>query len=166
MAESAFVVSTVAGCWEGGCTDGRGISTKFNSPHGLAFTRDGGILVADTSNHCIRKVTITGRSPAQVETFAGVPGQPGYRDGEGANALFCKPSSVSVSDDGTVYVADTENYRLRTVSKTSRIPRRSVYVRHGCLSSGPWPLTNIDTPAGDAASPKVIKTSIKTNYTV
>ena len=107
MAESAYVVSTVAGCSEAGFIDGRGINTKFNTPLGLAFSKDGGILVADECNHCIRKVIVTGRSPAYVETFAGVPGQSGHRDGKAAKALFNNPHSVSVSDDGTVYVADT-----------------------------------------------------------
>ena len=118
MAESDFVVSTVAGCLEQGFLDGRGINTKFNTPLGLAFSKDGGILIADRSNHCIRKVCVSGGSPARVETFAGVPGLSGYRDGEAANALFESPYSVSVSDDGTVYVADSGNYRLRTVRYT------------------------------------------------
>ena len=118
MAESDFVVSTVVGCLEEGFLDGRGINAKFCAPLGLAFNKDGGILTADRWNHCIRKVTINGGSPAQVETFAGVPGQSGYRDGEAANALFNAPCSVSVSNDGTVYVADSGNYRLRTVRYT------------------------------------------------
>ena len=116
MTESAFVVSTVAGCSEPGFADGIGINTKFNCPRGLAFSKTGGILVADRANHCIRKVTITGYSPAHVETFAGVHGQLGYRDGEAAKALFNGPRSLSVSDDGTVYVTDTDNHRIRTVS--------------------------------------------------
>ena len=113
---ASFLVSTVAGCSGPGFTDGRGINTKFNCPRGLAFSKNGGILVADTANHCIRRVTLAGRSPAHVETFAGVHGLPGYRDGEAANALFNSPRSVSVSDGGTIYVADTGNYRIRTVS--------------------------------------------------
>ena len=88
----------------------------FNYPFGLAFSKDGGILIADHCNHCIRKVTVTGRSPAHVETFAGVPGQSGYKDGHAAKALFNNPCSVSVSDCGTVYVTDYGNNRIRSVS--------------------------------------------------
>ena len=116
MVESAFEVSTVAGCLESGFIDGRGINTRFNRPLGLALTYDGEILIADTNNHCIRKVTITGHCPAHVETFAGVPGNAGYKDGEASEALFNAPWSLCARDDGTVYVADTRNYRIRTVS--------------------------------------------------
>ena len=116
MTESAYVVSTVAGCSEAGFIDGRGVNTKFKYPIGLAFSKDSGILIADYSNHCIRKVIVTGRSPAYVETFAGVPGQSGHRDEKAAKALFSSPYSVSVSDSGTVYVADFGNHRIRSVS--------------------------------------------------
>lgn len=115
---ASYLVSTVAGCLQPGFTDGRGVNTKFNCPRGLAFSRSGGIIVADKGNHCIRRVTITGRSPAHVETFAGCHGQAGYQDGDEANALFNSPRSVSVSDSGTVYVADTGNYRLRTIDNS------------------------------------------------
>ena len=116
MDEPAYVVSTVAGCSEKGFIDGRGIDTKFNLPLGLAFSKDGGILVADCFNHCIRKVTGTGRSPAYVVTFAGVRGQGDYRDDEMGKALFEYPWSIAVSEDGTVYVADHGNNRIRSVS--------------------------------------------------
>lgn len=113
--ESAFEVTTVAGSLDSGFMDGRGINAHFNRPLGLALTYDGDILIADTNNHCIRKVTIAEHSPADVETFAGVPGQAGYRDGKASEALFNAPWSLSTRADGTVYVADTRNYRIRTI---------------------------------------------------
>jgi hypothetical protein len=121
MAEPVYVVSTVAGCSDAGFDDGRGPNTKFNDPVGLDFSKDGGILVADRFNHCIRKVTVTGSSPAYVETFAGVPCQAGNKDGKVGTAMFNHPTSVSVSDDGTVYVTDSYNHRIVLIDSSNNV---------------------------------------------
>ena len=137
MAASVGTVSTVAGSAEKGFEDGRGINAKFNSPLGLAFSKDGGILIADYMNHCIRKVVLAGSAPAHVETFAGIPGQYGHRDGDASQALFHFPSSIAVASDGTVYVADPGNKRTRKVSTSLGISTscRSTQRPVNCLMS-------------------------------
>ncbi|XP_062517166.1 uncharacterized protein LOC134192443 [Corticium candelabrum] len=117
MSATSVNVFTVAGSLQAGHRDGAGRDALFYNPLGLAFTTSGDIIVADFSNHCIRKVTLPRGDDisSHVETIAGVAGQDGYRDGTADQALFDKPSSVAVGADDTIYVTDRENTRIRTV---------------------------------------------------
>jgi sugar lactone lactonase YvrE len=51
----------------------------------------------------------------KVTTLAGT-GQPGWLDGEGKLAQLSGPQGRAVAADGTIYVADTGNHRLRVIS--------------------------------------------------
>ena len=65
-----------------GFTDGQGGEARFNCPHGITVNGDGNLLVSDTYNHALRKVTLSGA----VSTLAGR--QKGFSDGVGAAARF------------------------------------------------------------------------------
>lgn len=104
-------VSTLAGQTATGSLDGLGTVASFWDPTGLALDDQGNLYVADTSNHEIRKVTSVG----QVTTLAGQP-TAGYTDGATSSALFNYPKAVAVGAQGTVYVADTSNNVIRTIS--------------------------------------------------
>ena len=83
----------------------------FNQPTAIVTLKDGSLLVADSGNHLIRKVSPAG----QVTTFAGT-GQAGLKDGTAAQAMFNSPQGLAVAADGTVYVADTLNHVIRQIS--------------------------------------------------
>lgn len=107
------VVSTLAG---GGATpgfsDGTGTNALFSRPSGVAVVANGSfVYVADTDNHAIRVITPDG----VVTTIAG-GASPGYADGVGTNARFRSPFSVAVSSAGTIYLADSGNHRVRSIS--------------------------------------------------
>lgn len=104
-------IYTLAGDGTEGYQEGSKGGVQFASPSGLALGKDGSVYVADTGNHCIRKVDFLGRSTL----VAGVPGQGGLKDGEAAESLFQEPMDVAVAADGTVYVADTGNQRIRMI---------------------------------------------------
>lgn len=110
---SSSWVYTLAGTGEEGYQEKEGGSyAKFSRPSGLAADKNGTIYVADTGNHCIRKITKSGAT----SLVAGVPGNGGLQDGACQEALFLEPEGIAVADDGTIYVADTGNQRIRKIS--------------------------------------------------
>jgi len=106
-------VDLLAGSTAGtsGYIDATGSSARFNQPRGIAVGPDGMVYVADTYNHCIRKITPDG----DVSTLAGTDTS-GYLDAAGSAARFFRPWDVCVGSDGYVYVADRYNSRIRRVS--------------------------------------------------
>jgi hypothetical protein len=75
--------------------------------------RSGGeIAGADTNNQRVRAI---GADPAHtVRTLAG-NGDPGWRDGPGAQAMFRAPTAVAYGPDGSLYVVDSDNHRIRQI---------------------------------------------------
>jgi RHS repeat-associated protein len=113
---SAGTITTYAG--GGAPTDGPGdngpaTSAALSSPQGVAAAPDGRVYIADTSHNRIRVVTLDGR----ISTVAG-GGSPadGLGDGlPGPQAALNHPLSVAVAADGAVYVADSDNNRVRKI---------------------------------------------------
>jgi hypothetical protein len=89
-----------------------GASATFKRPLGVAFDPAGNLIVADTQNHAIRKVTPNG----VVSTLAGLPGTSGTNDGVGTDARFNTPFSVAVDAQTNIYVADTFNHAIRKIT--------------------------------------------------
>ena len=110
----AGVVTTLAGsAGVGGSANGTGTAAQFGYPAGVAVDATGNVYVADVVNNAIRMITPAG----VVTTLAGVAGgNPGTADGTGSAAQFHYPSGVAVDNHGNVYVADTNNATIRTVT--------------------------------------------------
>ncbi|MDX6288959.1 MAG: hypothetical protein QOH42_758 [Blastocatellia bacterium] len=108
-------VSTFAGSMEG-YADGPGAQSAFNTPSGLAIDSKGSLLVADTGNNRIRKISPEG----VVSTLAG-NGTAGYADGAAAQAQFNGPIGIAVDAPGNVYVADTYNDRIRKITPDGNV---------------------------------------------
>jgi sugar lactone lactonase YvrE len=108
-------VTTLAGSGNG-FANGQGSAASFTQPHGVAVDGNGTVYVADSLNHRIRKITAGGN----VTTLAG-SGDPDFSDGNGTAASFRWPSGVAVDGNGTVYVADSSNNRIRKITPTGNV---------------------------------------------
>ena len=91
----------------------------FRHPDDMVLARDGSIFFSDTNNHSIRRIRDVNGTP-QVETIAG-NGVPGFADGDALKARFNTPTGLALSNDGRLlYVADTNNMRIRVVNLDTR----------------------------------------------
>lgn len=105
-------VLTLAGSGKAGYKNGRAQNAQFNYPTGMAIDAGDNIYVADTLNHCIRKITPAG----EVSLYAGMPGaQGGYRDGSRTEAGFNEPAGLALDASGNLYVADSGNQVIRKI---------------------------------------------------
>ena len=104
-------VSTLAGSVKG-FANGKGNEARFDFPSGITIDKSGNLYVADTNNHCIRKVTPSG----EVSTFAG-SGMEGFADDRGSAARFYRPQGITIDAEDNLYVADTWNCRIRKVTR-------------------------------------------------
>jgi TonB family protein len=88
-------------------------SSELNVPYDLAMDDAGNLYIADTGNSRIRRITPNGT----ISTVAG-NGTAGFSgDGGAATAAqLNKPLGIAVDSAGTLYIADTDNARIRTVS--------------------------------------------------
>ena len=109
----AGVVTTLAGmAGEAGSADGTGSAARFSSPHGLAVDPSGNVIVADSQNNTLRKVTPAG----VVTTLAGLAGALGHDDGAGAAARFAFPYVVTTDTAGNAYAFDLVSNIVRKVT--------------------------------------------------
>ncbi|MCB9681239.1 MAG: hypothetical protein H6733_07175 [Alphaproteobacteria bacterium] len=81
-------------------------------PADVAGDEDGNIYIADTLNHCVRRVDAAGT----IDVVAGVCGEAGADgdDGPATSAHLLSPFGVNVGD-GVLYIADTENHAIRAM---------------------------------------------------
>lgn len=102
-------VSTLAGTGTEGFRDGVGAQAQFDNPYGVAMGPNGTLYIADSGNHCIRKI-----QGDKVSTVVGKLSR-GMIDGLGSDTCFSNPNGVAVGLDGTVYVADCNTHRIRKI---------------------------------------------------
>jgi sugar lactone lactonase YvrE len=90
-----------------GTLDGTGTDARFNTPRGLALDAAGTLLVADTGNHLLRAVTLTGSTAGLVTTI-----------GTGTDASFASPAGLASMDTvgGDTYIADTGNHLIKKIT--------------------------------------------------
>lgn len=104
-----YTFSTLAGSPPYGSTNGMGSAGRFYVPRGICADRFGNLIVADTGNQLIRRVTPSG----MVTTPAGSAGEFGRAEGAGKAARFTYPTGVAVDGVGRIYVADFGNNAIR-----------------------------------------------------
>ena len=118
LASAQNFISSVAGngiaAFSG--DDGPSTGASLYLPSDVAVGLSGNVYIADTANHRIRKVSLDGT----ITTVAGT-GTPGGRfnpleDGPAITALLDSPSGIAIDASGNLYIADSENFRIRKVT--------------------------------------------------
>jgi len=108
--EEKVIVTTVAGDGDPGLSNGPALRAKFKSPLDVAVTNDGVVYVADGFNSCIRKI-----AGDEVTTFAG-NGNANIKNGIGTDARFKIPCRLSIDQEGTLYLSDAADPRIRKIT--------------------------------------------------
>ena len=88
------------------------------SPKDISYAKDYSMFVADSENHRILNVNMISG------TIINVLGTGERGDGPDGDPLKCKlarPHGVLVAPDGAVYVADSENHRIRKLSYSQAV---------------------------------------------
>lgn len=127
-------VITYAGTGVAGLFDASLANAQFRQPYGLCSDSLGNIYVADTYNHCIRKI-----SGGIVTTILG-NGTIGDVDANGTNARFNYPTGVFYKY-GVLYICDNLNNKIKKMDASGNVTT--------IAGSGAW--TYQDGPAMQAA---------------
>jgi serine/threonine-protein kinase len=112
--DPAGIITTVAGSAERRYSGDGGPATQatLDWPQGVALDADGSLYIADRCNSRIRKV-----DPAGIITTVVGNGTAGYSGDRGPaiQASLWSPAAVALGANGSLYIADTLNYRIRRV---------------------------------------------------
>jgi len=124
---TAGTISTFAGLVVGGTSPrcgytgdgGAATSAELYYPYGVAVDSKNNVYIADYQNYVVRKVSTTGT----ITTIAGIGAIAGYSGdgGPAGNALLNAPTAVAVDPAGNVFIADTNNCRVREINAATNI---------------------------------------------
>ncbi|NOT60323.1 MAG: HYR domain-containing protein, partial [Acidobacteria bacterium] len=115
-------VTTVAGNGTLGFSGdgGQAVNASLNLPTDVAVDAAGNLYIVDQGNHRIRRVRASDRV---IETIAGDGIQSFGGDGGPApQARFNAPTAINVAVDGSVFVADNGNLRIRKLAPVGNTP--------------------------------------------
>ena len=121
VTESSGIITTVAGTGDGsyGGDGGQATSAMLNGPKGVTPDTTGDIYIADTLNHRVRKITM---STGLITTVAGDGKQYDTKDNIAATSTSLNsPTDVAVDPYGNMFIADTDNGRIRKVTASTGI---------------------------------------------
>lgn len=117
--------NSLSACGDGGDA----MLAQLNNPSGVAEMRDGSIVIADTGDHRIRRVSLPAL-PGQVRTITNVAGDGSYCHPQGStcgdggsatSAQLYNPGGVAALPDGGFLIADTGDSKIRQVSSNGKI---------------------------------------------
>ncbi len=154
--------TTLAGTGSAGSGDGSSTEAAFNNPQGVALDNRGHLWIADRDNHTVRRMNlITG----QVQTVAGLAGQPGSIDGQGGNARFNNPTGIAVEPETAaeqlarelrgeppppirIILTDTGNGTIRRVDESGAVTTLREPVSTSAISNATGVLRSVENTDG------------------
>jgi sugar lactone lactonase YvrE len=120
----------------------------LETPSALAFDGNGQLIVANTGAHTISRIDLKTKA---VSVVAGVAGRSGNNDGSATEAHFNGPVGVAVGKDGSIFVADTYNDRIRVIAPNGQVRTLAGGTEPG-LADGIGAEARFDTPCGIAVA--------------
>lgn len=117
VVKSTGNIITVAGSGIAGFAGDGSTATaaQLDTPTGIAVDASGNLYIADSHNNRIRKV-----SGGIITTIAGTGSAGFFGDGAAAtSAQLSLPQGVAVDGNGNVFIADTNNHRVRKITGTT-----------------------------------------------
>lgn len=125
----------------------KAVAENLSAPSAIALDANGALVVADTGSHTIKRVEpVSGR----VTIIAGAENKAGFADGTGSAALFNAPVGLAVSTDGTIFVADTYNDRIRAIDAEGLVRTVAGGDEPGYRDAAMGMDARFDTPCGIA----------------
>jgi uncharacterized protein (TIGR03437 family) len=158
VSASSGVISTIAGNGTGAGTGtgafggdgGQATNASLYMPVGIAVDAQRSVYIADSYNNRVRRVSAT---TGVISTVAG-NGTPGFGGdgGQAVNAGLLHPQGIALDTAGNLYIADSENHRIRRVVLNTGII--STIAGNGIPSftrdAGPATDVSVDNPLGIA----------------
>lgn len=112
-------ITTIAGGTRGdGGDGGPAVNAQLNAPSGVTPLTNGALLVADSGNDRIRRITPLGTIFSVAGTEPGLAGD----GGPASAARLADPRDVVRTPQGGMLIADTENSRVRGATDVGQIP--------------------------------------------
>ena len=135
---------------------GHGTLTNFSGPTSLSvdlYSANEIVYVADPGNH--RVVRLTLRNAPGAAVYAGGNGAgPGVDGGLATATQLRTPNYVTMDPDGSLYIADSGNHRIRRINTTEANPNITAYAGDGNQGTagdwGPPATARFHTPRGIA----------------
>ena len=146
------MITTVAGLGQPRCSGdgGPAVEAGLNEPAALAVSRVGILYIADQSNNRVRVVDL---ATGVIHTVAGT-GTAAY-NGDGVAATetgLAGPGGLALASDGTLFIADSFNGRIRAVDPVTGLIRTVVGDGGEYRYQGPDepPSSSLSRPSGIA----------------
>jgi streptogramin lyase len=139
------ILSTFSGTGQIGYVDGAKEAATYYQPVGIALDQSGNLFVADTYNHCIRKVNAVS---GEVTTFAG-NGVAGNVNGTGSSARFFHPTGITIDRFGNLFITDTNNHQIKRITPAGVVTTWAGRGDYGD-EDGPAASARFDQPTGIA----------------
>jgi sugar lactone lactonase YvrE len=127
----------------------KAVAENLNVPSAIALAPDGTLVFAETGSHTIKRIEL---QSGRVTIIAGTENKAGFADGSGAAALFNAPVGVAVASDGTIFVADTYNDRIRAIDAGGQVRTLAGGGEPGYRDAATGADARFDTPCGLAVN--------------
>ena len=142
---SGGTIVTIAGTGETGFggDSGPAVAAQISTPSGLWASADGSVLIADAQNHRVRRVasggtitTVAGNGTKAPNGFGFCEGGFSGDGGPALSAQLNEPVSIALDTAGSLLIADSCNFRVRSVSNTGIITTKAGNGQFGSSGDG------------------------------